>query len=163
MWVFSSGDTEPFVEQEQLQTNHCSNEVFLLQLTGLAGDHWKPPGPFCTLPGTRDFHWIPPSHLRLDSSGNFLVVLLNKKRQRENLQPQHHTPDLVCVELLFLLSVFGYKQAAAQERERKPVWCSPLSPAKALRLEQGHPLEMAEKNLSLRSRVLYLSPWLTRP
>lgn len=91
------------------------------------------------------------------------MVLLNKKRQRENLQPQHHTPDLVCVELIFLLGVFGYKQAAAQERTRKPVWCSPLSAAKALRLEQGHPLEMAEILLSLLFRILYLSPWLTRP
>lgn len=94
--VISSCDTQPFIGQEQLQTNHCSNEVCLLQLTGL-GDHWKPPGAFSILPGTRDFRWTPPSHLRLDSSGNFLMVLLNKKRQRGNLQPQHHTPDSVCM------------------------------------------------------------------
>lgn len=88
--------SQPFVGQEQLQTNHCSNEVFPLQLTGL-GDHRKPPGPFSILPVTRDFCWTPPSHLRLDSSGNFLMVLLNKKRQRGNHQPQHHTPDSVCM------------------------------------------------------------------
>lgn len=103
--VISSSGTQPFVGQEQLQTNHCSNEVFLLQLTGL-GDHWKPPGPFCILPGTRDFCWIPHSHLRLDSSGNFLVVLPNKKRQRANLQPQHRTPDLVCVLSSSFCSVY---------------------------------------------------------